>query len=265
MSVHALALSAFPRVHQDHCPATQPSHRFSVVEGDCHLGVCNSSPKKILDARDLAPGQIGENVTTVGINLLALGKGTRLHFLPPPITTTLNGNDNDSGAEDEVDLQTPHAVVVIQGLRNPCPQIDRFRPGLKELFVVRDGERRIVGRTAGVMGTVEVGGEVRVGMRVVVEEAEGGFAALDYPPGWIGYHEVYPWLKGSDLQQMTSPYEQYMYLDFFKSEPPLHSSPWPEFSPAPHRSAADEEFPASDGSHRQQQPRRDNAAGGWSN
>lgn len=135
-------------------------------------------PKEILDARDLAPGQIGENVTTVGIDLLTLSKGTKLHFLLP---STIPNNDNidNSNNEDETNLRRPHAIVVIQGVRNPCPQIDRFRPGLKELFVVRDGERRIVGRTAGVMGTVEVGGEVKVGMRVVVEEVEGGFEALE--------------------------------------------------------------------------------------
>jgi hypothetical protein len=62
-------------------------------------------------------------------------------------------------------------------LRNPCPQIDKFRTGLKEQFVVRDDERRIVGRRAGVMGTVEVGGEVSVGMRIVVESM-GEFEAL---------------------------------------------------------------------------------------
>jgi MOSC domain-containing protein YiiM len=130
-------------------------------------------PKEILDARGVAPGQIGENVTTAGIDLLSLGKGTKLHFLPP--------GPGASGAEEgELDLRQlePHPVVVVQGLRNPCPQIDKFRAGLKESFVVRDGERKIVGRLAGVMGTVEVGGVVSVGMRVVVEDAEGGFEPL---------------------------------------------------------------------------------------
>jgi MOSC domain-containing protein YiiM len=131
-------------------------------------------PKEILDARDVAPGQIGENVTTVGIDLLGLGKGTKLHFLPP----TNDNDNNDDENNSEAELQTPHAVIVIQGVRNPCSQIDRFRPGLKESFVVRDGERRIVGRTAGVMGTVEASGEVKVGMRVVVEGIEGEFEAL---------------------------------------------------------------------------------------
>ncbi|KAH6844789.1 pyruvate kinase-like protein [Chaetomium sp. MPI-CAGE-AT-0009] len=194
MSVHALALSASHEFTKT--PVSQLNLLAGLgVEGDCHLGVTvqhrsrlhitppppnlrqvHLIPKEILDARDVAPGQIGENVTTVGIDLLALGKGTKLHFLPPPPPTSTN--DVDSNKNEEAALQAPHAVVVIQGLRNPCPQIDRFRAGLKERFVERDGERRIVGRAAGVMGTVEVGGLVRVGMRVVVEEVEGGFEAL---------------------------------------------------------------------------------------
>ncbi|KAH6649539.1 pyruvate kinase-like protein [Chaetomium tenue] len=196
MSVYALALSASHEFTKTPVPQLNLLTGLG-IEGDCHLGATvqhrsrlhitpppanlrqvHLIPKEILDARDLAPGQIGENVTTVGIDLLALGRGTKLHFLPTP-TTTPNSDNNDNESDNNADLQTPHAVVVIQGLRNPCPQIDRFRPGLKETFVVRDGERRIVGRTAGVMGTVEVGGEVRVGMRVVVEEAEGGFEALE--------------------------------------------------------------------------------------
>jgi hypothetical protein len=91
-----------------------------------------------------------------------------LHFLLAAATSE----------DGELELQNPHPVVVIQGLRNPCPQIDKFRPGLKESFLVRDGERKIVGRMAGVMGTVEVGGVVSVGMRIVVEGAEGGFEPL---------------------------------------------------------------------------------------
>lgn len=126
----------------------------------------------------MEPGQIGENVTTTGIDLLSLGKGTRLHFLPSsssysaPASRPLGDeNEDENGDEDEMGMWAPHAVVVIQGLRNPCPQIDKFREGLKERFVVRDEARGIVGRRAGVMGTVEVGGMVTVGMTIVVERA----------------------------------------------------------------------------------------------
>src|SRR3981081_4695733 len=52
------------------------------------------------------PGQMGENVTTQGVDLLALPKGARLHL----------GSD---------------AVIEITGLRNPCRQLDRIQPRLE--------------------------------------------------------------------------------------------------------------------------------------
>ncbi len=95
-------------------------------------------------------------MTTTDVDLLSLGAGTRLHFLP----------------DDGKDVwEQDHAIVVVQGLRNPCPQIDKFRKGLKENFIIRDSERNIIARTAGVMGTVEVGGRISTGMRILVEPA----------------------------------------------------------------------------------------------
>ncbi|KAK4235561.1 pyruvate kinase-like protein [Achaetomium macrosporum] len=192
MSVHALALSP------THEFTKQPVSRLTLlaglgVQGDCHAGATvqhrsrlhiqppppnlrqvHLIPKEILDECGVEPGQLGENVTTVGVDLLALGRGTRLHFLPSGSSSSGSGSGDDGL---DLTIQKPHAVVVVQGLRNPCPQIDKFRAGLKERFIVRDEERRIVGRRAGVMGTVEVGGEVSVGMRIVVE-SRGVFEAL---------------------------------------------------------------------------------------
>ncbi|KAG7284238.1 hypothetical protein NEMBOFW57_010602 [Staphylotrichum longicolle] len=179
MSVHALALASA------HNFTKTPVSSFILltglgVQGDCHSGVLHLIPKEILDECGVEPGQIGENVTTTGVDLLALGKGTRLHFLPSPSSPYSapassrplgDDNEDENGDEDETGMWAPHAVVVIQGLRNPCPQIDKFREGLKERLVVRDEARRIVGRRAGVMGTVEVGGMVTVGMTIVVERA----------------------------------------------------------------------------------------------
>ncbi|KAK2779917.1 hypothetical protein FQN52_002315 [Onygenales sp. PD_12] len=106
--------------------------------------------------KPLQPGDLGENITTTGLDLLALGKGTKLRFVV------------DDGKDDDDDDGSV-AVVEVQGLRNPCPQIDKFQKGLKEKFVVRDANRAVVGRLAGVMGTVEAGGDIRAGMRIVVE------------------------------------------------------------------------------------------------
>lgn len=83
------------------------------------------------------PGEMGENVTTRGIDLLALPEGTRLQL----------------GAA---------AVVEITGLRNPCVQIDRFQPGLMQATLDRDAAGNLI-RKAGVMAVVITGGDVRIG------------------------------------------------------------------------------------------------------
>ncbi|MGM1060241.1 MOSC domain-containing protein [Saccharothrix sp. Mg75] len=96
---------------------------------------------------DVAAGQLGENVTTRGVDLLGLPTGTRLRL-------------------------GPDAVVEVTGLRNPCPQIEAFREGLLKQVVFRDGNGGAV-RRAGVMSVVLVGGEVRPGDAVEVELPAG--------------------------------------------------------------------------------------------
>ena len=89
------------------------------------------------------PAELGENITTSGIDLLALPTGTRLHL----------------GAS---------AVVEITGLRNPCIQIDNFQKGLMAATLDRDPEGNLV-RKAGVMGIVIAEGDVRPGDAIRVE------------------------------------------------------------------------------------------------
>jgi MOSC domain-containing protein YiiM len=84
---------------------------------------------------EVEPGQLGENVTTSGIDLLALSEGTLLHL----------GGD---------------AVVRVTGLRNPCQQINGFEPGLLRQVLGR-AEDGSVERKGGVMTVVIVGGAVR--------------------------------------------------------------------------------------------------------
>jgi MOSC domain-containing protein YiiM len=95
----------------------------------------------------VSPGAMGENVTTRGLDLLALPTGTRLRL----------GTD---------------AVVEVTGLRNPCRQLDRFRPGLMAAVLDRDAEGRLV-RKAGIMGVVLAGGAVRPGDAIRVELPPG--------------------------------------------------------------------------------------------
>jgi MOSC domain-containing protein YiiM len=91
----------------------------------------------------LPPGQMGENVTTQGVDLLALPTGARLH---------LGGS----------------AVVEVTGLRNPCAQLDRLQPGLMAATLGRDEHGNLV-RKAGIMAVVLAGGEVRPGDKITVE------------------------------------------------------------------------------------------------
>ena len=88
-------------------------------------------------------GDMGENITTRGVDLLGLPTGARLRL-------------------------GETAVVEITGLRNPCVQLDRFQDGLMAAVLDRDAEGNVV-RKAGVMGIVVSGGEVRPGDRVQVE------------------------------------------------------------------------------------------------
>jgi MOSC domain-containing protein YiiM len=85
----------------------------------------------------LVPGQMGENITTAGIDLLGLPTGTRLRL----------GDD---------------AIVEITGLRNPCAQLDGIQPGLMAATLDRDAEGNLI-RKAGVMAVVIAGGVVRPG------------------------------------------------------------------------------------------------------
>ena len=91
----------------------------------------------------IAAGQMGENLTTRGVDLLALPTGTRLRL----------------GAD---------AVVEVTGLRNPCVQLDGLQPGLMAATLARDAAGGLV-RKAGVMGIVIAGGEVRVGDAIEIE------------------------------------------------------------------------------------------------
>jgi MOSC domain-containing protein YiiM len=91
----------------------------------------------------VAAGQMGENVTTRGVDLLGLAAGTRLHL-------------GDG------------AVIEVTGLRNPCAQLDKIHPGLMAASLGRDAQGHLV-RKAGIMGVVLAEGEVRPGDPIRVE------------------------------------------------------------------------------------------------
>ncbi len=100
---------------------------------------------------EISEGQLGENITTAGLDLIGLPVGSILRI----------GDD---------------ALVALTGLRNPCKQIHGVGPGvLKMMFA--DGEQygrpnEQVGRT-GVMGVVVASGTVTAGDTIEVRYPAG--------------------------------------------------------------------------------------------
>jgi MOSC domain-containing protein YiiM len=102
---------------------------------------------------ELAQGDLGENVLTAGLDVLALPRDTRLHL-------------------------GERAVVRITGLRNPCQQINNFRSGLLKVAISRDANGELV-RKAGIMGIVERGGTIAARDAIRVELPPGPHIPLD--------------------------------------------------------------------------------------
>jgi MOSC domain-containing protein YiiM len=98
------------------------------------------------------PGELGENVTTSGVDLLTLPLGTRLHL-------------GDS------------AIVEVTGLRSPCSKINAYQGGLMKALVAKDPEGGVI-RKSGIMGIVAAGGVVAPGDTLRVELPAGDPVAL---------------------------------------------------------------------------------------
>jgi MOSC domain-containing protein YiiM len=101
---------------------------------------------------DVAPGQLGENITTTGIDVFDLPVGTVLRL----------GDD---------------AMIALTGLRNPCGQINGLREGLLSELRVKVGGETV--RRGGVMSVVVRGGEVRPGDPIRVAVPPGEPVALE--------------------------------------------------------------------------------------
>jgi MOSC domain-containing protein YiiM len=137
------------------------------IEGDAHMGVTVKHRSRVaidptqpnlrqvhlihaelhneLQTRGftIQAGQMGENITTQGIDLLELPKGTKM-FLGES------------------------AILEITGLRNPCTQLDGLQNGLMNAVLDRDEAGNLI-RKAGIMGVVLITGEVKPGDAIRVE------------------------------------------------------------------------------------------------
>lgn len=131
-----------------HCGATvQHRSRVAADPSQPNLRQVHLIPAELFDelrasGHGVAPGELGENITTRDVDLLALPVGARLRF--------------------------GDAVVTITGLRNPCQQINEFQSGLLKQVVTTDDDGRVI-RRAGVMGIVSRGGSVAAGDTIDVE------------------------------------------------------------------------------------------------
>ncbi|XVU26942.1 MOSC domain-containing protein [Actinoplanes sp. CA-054009] len=149
------------------------------------------------------PGNLGENVTTSGIDLLGLPLGTILRFGPPPAARAgagVEGRSGESGSavlagvlgaaaaavldeataaaaeavaaaaarDDAAGVGDRRAAVIVAGLRNPCAQINGFRAGLLKEVIGQDEQGNVV-RKGGVMAVVLRGGPIRPGDEIGVE------------------------------------------------------------------------------------------------
>lgn len=125
----------------------------SGVQGDAH---CTSDSNRqvhliaseFLATYSLSAGDLGENITTTGIDLLHLSEGSRLHF-------------GDEGG----------AVVRVTGVREPWRRLEEWPAGV--LDSVREGDRKGRARV-GVYGIVEREGYVQAGYGVWVDKGKGG-------------------------------------------------------------------------------------------
>ena len=95
---------------------------------------------------EVSPGDLGENITTAGLDLISLPVGTSLRI----------GN----------------AVLALTGLRNPCVQISAFQEGLQSAMLGRDDDGNLIRKT-GVMSVGILGGEIAAGDTIEVAMPAG--------------------------------------------------------------------------------------------
>ena len=126
---------------------TQPNLRqVHLIHSELHIELNNAGFK-------VSAGDMGENITTKGIDLLGLPTDTQLHI----------GNE---------------AIIKVTGLRNPCSQLDNFQSGLMAAVLNKDEAGNLV-RKAGIMSVVVAGGVVKPGDSIWVELPSKPYRSLD--------------------------------------------------------------------------------------
>ena len=127
-------------------------HRYRVKQDPTQLNLCQVhllQAELFVELRgkgfEIAPGEMGENVTTLGIDLLGLPTGSLLRL-------------------------GESAMVEVTGLRNPCVLMNNFRAGLMPAVIEKSAGKVV--KKAGVRGIVVAGGVVKAGDAIRVELPE---------------------------------------------------------------------------------------------
>jgi len=102
---------------------------------------------------DVNPGELGENVTTRGLDLLGLPQHTRLHI-------------------------GPDAILEVTGLRSPCQQINTYTPGLLKEVIQTHEDGSIIRKT-GIMTVVVTTGGIHPGDPIAVHLPDGPHLPLE--------------------------------------------------------------------------------------
>lgn len=123
-------------------------HRSRVLENplQANLRQVHLMPMELLEevaekGFEVAPGALGENITTRGLDLISLPRNTILEI----------------GA----------VMLRVEGLRNPCKQIEEFQAGLLPHMFGKN-EAGKTNRKTGIMATVMVGGQIMAGDAIKV-------------------------------------------------------------------------------------------------
>ena len=137
--------------------AGKPGRQVSLLQSES-LQVLNDMNK---GNDPIRPSELGENITTKGLNFNNFKQGTELHFI---------GGKASGG----------RAVICITGMRRGGEKLEQRREGLKEQCILRDANGKEVGSRVGVMGVVLAGGAVTPGMTVGLVEPPGRPRPLEF-------------------------------------------------------------------------------------
>ncbi|MEV4349343.1 MOSC domain-containing protein [Actinoplanes sp. NPDC049596] len=153
-----------------------PARDSEAASGSPARGVVAESgspaPGAVRESGSAAPGAVGESGSAALAGVLAAAAAARLDEATAAAAEQVAAVAARAGGDD------PRPAVIVAGLRNPCAQINKFRPGLLREVIGQDEQGNVV-RKGGVMGVVLRGGPIRPGDEISVELPPPPLAPLE--------------------------------------------------------------------------------------